>query len=264
MQELKDLFPANTSSKASSCDYEERRIARLNATQGKLTGYDCPVCKNKGYIYGMRDGVDFCHECECMSLRRAAWNAQRSGLGDMLERYTLDNYKTPEPWQQTALKKAREYLRDPAWNWFLLSGVPGSGKSHLCTAVCGELLNAGLSVRYMLWRDDGRKLKAAVNDNGYEDLIRPLKRVKVLYIDDFFKAGRGGVTDADINLAFELLNARYNDKGLLTLISTELSPEQIMEIDMAVGSRIYERSRKFYLRFTGDKNWRLRGANQTV
>lgn len=230
----------------------------MNAVQGTLTGYDCPKCRNKGYIYELRDGRDICRECECMPLRRSARNAQRSGLGDMLERYTLGNYRPLEDWQKTALAKAREYLSSPDGNWFVLSGVPGSGKSHLCAAICGELLNAGLEVRYMLWRDDGRKLKAVANDVEYDDLIAPFKRARVLYIDDFFKAGRSGVTDADINLAFEIINGRYNDRNLLTLISAELSIEQIMDIDSAVGSRIYERSRKFYLRFTGDKNWRLR------
>lgn len=259
MQELKTLLPASTASTVSLCrDYEQWRVDRMNAATGGLTGYDCPQCKNKGYIYELRDGNDTCRECECMAMRRSAWNAKRSGLGDLLQRYTMANYKTPERWQETALEKAREFLQAPAGNWFVLAGVPGSGKSHLCTAICGELLNAGIEVRYMLWRDDGRNLKSAVNDDGYENLIRPLKCVRVLYIDDFFKAGRGGVTDADINLAFELLNARYNDRNLLTLISTELSVEQIMDIDMAVGSRIYERSKNFYMRFTGDKNWRLR------
>lgn len=63
--------------------------------------------------------------------------------------------------------------------------------------------------------------------------MHELKMVYVFYIDDFIKET---VTDADINIAFELLNARYNDHEKLTIISTEKS------IDEALGSRIYERS----------------------
>ena len=54
-----------------------------------------------------------------------------------------------------------------------------------------------------------------------------LKKVKVLYIDDFFK---GGITDADFRLAFEIINARYNDKGLRTIISSEVKIKDLMKI----------------------------------
>ena len=75
----------------------------------------------------------------------------------------------------------------------------------------------------------------------------------MLYIDDFFK---GSVSDADINLAFELLNDRYNSKRM-TILSSERSVEDILELDEAIGSRIYERSKGFYARLPA-KNWRLR------
>ena len=34
--------------------------------------------------------------------------------------------------------------------WFVTTGRSGAGKTHLCTAICGELLHRGLPVRYML------------------------------------------------------------------------------------------------------------------
>lgn len=236
------------------------RAQWLNDAIGGLDGVGCPVCRNKGYTAESRDGRIVCVECECMARRRSVARIEKSGLGDMLERYTFDSYQTPEPWQKTAKQKATDYLSDNSGKWFVAAGAVGSGKSHLCTAICGELLNAGLEVRYMLWRDDGGRIKAAVNDSAeYHRLLDPLKTVQVLYIDDFFKAKDGKPQSGDVNLAFELLNYRYNRTDLVTIISTELTVEQILDVDQAVGSRIYQRCKEYYLKITGSgKNWRLR------
>lgn len=65
------------------------------------------------------------------------------------------------------------------------------------------------------------------------------------------------MTGPDVNLAFEFLNYRYNDLGLVTLLSTEKTVEELLDADEAVGSRVFERSRGYCLRFSG-KNRRLR------
>ena len=71
-----------------------------------------------------------------------------------------------------------------------------------------------------------------------------LKKTEVLYIDDFLK---GGDTDADIRLAYEILNSRYNDRGLRTILSSEMTPEKLLRRDEALGGRIYERARGYVL-----------------
>ena len=122
-------------------------------------------------------------------------------------------------------------------------------------------MDRGVDVRYMLWRDISVRAKALVNDEAeYKRLVDPLKTVRCLYIDDLFKTGKGQEpTTGDVNLAFEILNNRYNDEKKLTIISTERDIEQLLNIDEAVGSRVYERSRDFYLQLSGKKNWRLMG-----
>lgn len=113
----------------------------------------------------------------------------------------------------------------------------------------------------MLWRDEIPGLKAAINDsNEYQRLIEPLKRVQVLYIDDFLKTGKGDEpTAADLNVAFELLNARYINQELVTILSTERLIPELLDLDEAVGSRIYERSKESKIIIDRDvnRNWRL-------
>lgn len=240
----------------TSEEYEQERVRWANSRPGTLIGYDCPRCMNRGYHAELRDGRAVDVPCQCMAIRRSQVHIRKSGLTDLMKRYTFDAYQTVESWQKAAKARAQQYAAD-ASGWFVAAGSVGSGKTHLCTAICGELLRSGKEVRYMLWRDDGAKMKAVVNDKEeYSKLILPFKRADVLYIDDFWKGKE--VTSGDINLAFELLNSRYNNTDKLTVISSEKMVEQIMDIDEAIGSRIYERSKGYYLRLTEKKNWRLK------
>lgn len=228
----------------------------INSTPGGLEGYDCKECLNRGYFAVLKEnGVRVNRPCRCMTIRAAQRRLRESGLEDQMKRYSFAGWQTPERWQQVALDRARSYIEDPK-GWLVLSGRPGAGKSHLCTAVTVELIRRGWDARYMLWKEEATRAKAVVNDEEtYLAIVEPLKRVEVLYIDDFLK---GVPSNGDKNLAFELINARYLDERKLTILSTEKTVEDLMEIDEAVGSRIYERSRGFYLDLSRAENWRLR------
>lgn len=144
-----------------------------------------------------------------------------------------------------------------------------SGKTHLCTAICREFLLNCKAVKYMLWRDDVVALKGLVNDtDAYKELIDTYKQCEVLYVDDLFKTGKSNdglkqrPTAADVNIAFEILNYRYNNPNLLTIISSECTVNDIIDIDEATGGRIFERATAFSLKPDVSKNYRLRGVTE--
>ena len=228
----------------------------LNAERGNEGYLDCPLCNNKGYIAFVDDDYTvFTRECSCMARRRSLRSAKESGMSEMLGIYTLDNYETPAQWQKDIYNKATRFISDPN-GWFVISGCPGSGKTHICTAICKALIEAGKETKYFMWREMAPKLKAMVNEREfYEAKIDRFKTADVLYIDAYFK---GSVTPADINLAFELLNCRYNSRSKITIISTERTIDEILAIDEALGSRIYERSKGFCVTTPKHSNWRLR------
>lgn len=242
--------------------WERRRADIYNRKVGNLPDKDCKICRNKGNIMVVsEDGTSAIRECKCMGFRRSIQRLERSGLKQLIATSTFEAFETPNLWQEKALETAKEYAVNPAGRWFLAAGQPGSGKTHLCVAICREFMLRGLETRYMRWRDDIPGIKAVVNDDGeYQRKIEPLKRVPVLYIDDFFKTGRGQMPTApDVNVAFEILNARYINKNLITVISTERFIPDLLEIDEAVGSRIYERSKTSNIIIEGfDKNWRMK------
>lgn len=216
-----------------------------------LGGYDCAKCGNTGTITHQENGILYSKECDCMMIRRSMRRIRNSGMTDMLSRYTLDNFiETAET--KTIKDQAKQFIGDSGW-WYI-AGRSGSGKTHICTAICSEIIKQGIEVYYMSWRDESVNLKASVNDVEYYDKrMKKLKTVSVLYIDDFLKAGD---SDADIRLAFEILNARYNDRKLRTIISSERELETLFDRDEALAGRIYERAINYNIK-SPKKNWRI-------
>ena len=64
----------------------------------------------------------------------------------------------------------------------------------------------------------------------------------------------------------EIINARYCDPALLTIISTELTLTELFAIDEALAGRIAERSSKYTLQIAkkAGRNYRLRFAGVQV
>lgn len=251
-------------------EYEQLKADGLNATEGDRhlqDGYHCAVCKNKGYVVNVVEDDDgYFHQticdCKCVPIRQSIMRMKRSGLKNIIADYTFEKFEAVASWQRQMKSAAQEFVKNPE-GWFFVGGQVGCGKTHICTAICRELLLAGKSVRYMLWRDDVVKLKANVTDaETYQRLIDEYKNAEVLYIDDLFKTGKSNnhepqkPTSADINIAFEIVNYRYGDPGKITIFSTELTMDELLDIDEATGSRIYERSEAITVGKSRKRNYR--------
>ena len=251
-----------SSPKTAYIEHQRWRAAQFNKNPGNLTGYDCPECLNRGFSYKADEaGHLISVTCRCMTVRNNKRRMEQSGLSDLLSRYTFEAWRSETEWQRELAECAKRFAADPD-GWFTVSGRPGTGKTHICTAICGELMKKGFDVRYMLWRDAATTLKAnSTNDAAaYAREIEPLKTVRCLYIDDFFKTGgQRPPTVMDVNLAFEIINARYNSTGLITIVSSERSLDELMRIDEAVASRIYERTKahRNYFNLAGMENRRM-------
>jgi DNA replication protein DnaC len=248
----------------------ERIAARVNKRKGdldKIDGYNCELCLNRGEFakVGEYDGI---YEqkvvvCSCMKIRQSIRTLRRSGLERVIDDFTLEKFTVEKPFQERMLNIAKSYLEKGEGKWLAFLGASGCGKTHLCSAVAIELIRRGKEVKYMLWKDDSRKIK---NDNfdGDGTLIEYYKNVEVLYIDDLFKTGKseGGLqkpTAGDINLAFEIINSRVAQKKV-TIISSESSIDDLFDIDEAVAGRIKQMCGEYCLNISkGEgKNYRKR------
>lgn len=173
------------------------------------------------------------------------------------KRYTFEQFKAEEGWQRQVLSAAKAFANLPE-GWFFIGGQPGSGKTHLCVAAANELLQKGRDTRYMVWNDVITKIKSAANDRElYDAILNRYKNAEVLYIDDFFKSKN--ISAADIDHTFKIINYRYNENKT-TIISSELSISEIIEIDEGLGSRIVEmvNGRDLYIAKDASKNYRYK------
>lgn len=239
----------------------------INGTQGNLTGFDCHKCRNRGnYAVPKEDGGVSFRDCDCMRIRRCVWEMEKSGLKNIIREKTFEAFNATDEWQKAIKSGAVAYAEKPE-GWLLFCGQSGSGKTHLCTAVCRHRLLAGDEVRYMLWRDKISEIKGMSLDNERRaEILNGYKKAQILYIDDLYKTGKAAdgssnPTGADIGLAFEIFNHRYINR-LPTIISTEKTAQELVEIDEATGSRIIELAEGHIYSIARDtkRNYRLRGV----
>ena len=280
LQEILAKFGSETTFDMTPREWEQFKVNDWNNMVGdrdKEDGYDCPICKNKGTIAKLVDNGNgtYSHcfaDCKCVETRNSIMRMKRSGLKDIIKDYTFDKFIDSEPWQKSIKQAAMEYAKNPE-GWFFLGGQSGAGKTHLCTAICREFLLSGKRVLYMLWRDEIGKIKEAAqgakiaeDSENLRQILDKFKTAEVLYIDDLFKTGRAQdnsnpkPTAADINYAFEIINYRYNNPSLLTIISSELSEDELIDIDEALGGRIYERAKAITIGKDRRRNYRIRKA----
>ncbi len=96
-----------------------------------------------------------------------------------------------------------------------LLGPPGTGKSHLATALAVEAVKAGRSVAFSTLADIITSLARAEKDGTLRERIRYLCRASLLVVDEI---GYLPVVPGGGNLFFQLVNARY-EKGAMILTS---------------------------------------------
>lgn len=244
-------------------DYQLSQVDWFNKMEGNMNesdGYNCDACKNKGYIARLGDDDNIIQtQCKCFKTRATMLRAQRSGLGEIITEYTFDKFEDTEEWQKVLKQKAQSFCKNDDAGWFYIGGQVGSGKTHLCTAIAAHYIKAGREVKYMLWSEEGKKLKALANSPEYQEEISVYKDVDVLYIDDFVKVKNGeNPTPADINLAFEIINHRLMSREKVTIISSEKTLDEMLEYDEATMSRIYQKAGIYKINIGKDKNKNFR------
>ena len=250
-------FPASSVCKPS-CAYLEAGFCRTctcdKCEGGFLMEEWRQDIRNGGTMRGPR-------ECDCVERARNRKRLRDSGLEKLADRCSFDSYMVQEPWQEIVKNTARDYLSEVKRMSFFISGQSGCGKTHICTAICNEIIKAGGRLRYFQWVRDGTRLKQIVNERGqYEKEIDALIEMPYLYMDDLFKQE---ITAADIRLVYEIVNGRYNAERP-TILSSERNLAYIRSArdgdGEAIAGRIFETCGhgRFCIQLSGaDKNQRF-------
>ena len=227
------------------------------------TSYACPICKDSGFIhYTDKNGYTFARHCACREVKEAKARLEKSGLAKEFKAKTFDSFDTCNNAQLTNAKntalKFTEKLKNKGSESrpsLMLCGQVGAGKTHLGTASSVCLIDSGIAVIYMGYRDEMTALKSKILDEtAYRKEIDRYKMAPVLFIDDFLK---GKITESDVNIVYEIVNYRYNN-NLPVIISTEKTLDDLINFDEAIASRLIEMCRGYIIVFSGKElNYRL-------
>jgi DNA replication protein DnaC len=231
--------------------------------------HHCSICKDQGYIYKTDGLYEIAVKCKCQTLKETRLRLEKSGLGDLLESKTLDNYTTTNEYQkhikETAIKYLNEYEKGNRYSLALL-GQSGVGKTHIMSAVSRKLLDKGIEVKYFIADDIIQRLQASKYDEqNYQMEFSRIVKAEVLYIDDLFKSSitnyykQENIKIADLKVIFEIINYRYNKK-MPILLNSEIHFERFSDIDQAIIGRINEMCNYKYLvsiKPDINKNYRL-------
>ena len=201
--------------------------------------YSCPDCSDTGAV-----GTKI---CRCLKEIMIRERIASSAMGRLIEVQSFDNFdlgyyaydhKIHER-MTMILAMAKNYVRDfdKKRENLLLIGPTGTGKTHISTAIARELIHKGYDVIYDSTQNIISDFEADRFRSGYgreESRSEKYLDCTLLIIDDLGTEFSNQFTLATI---YNLLNSRQN-KGLATIISTNLSPD---ELARKYEDRIYSR-----------------------
>ncbi|PPA70503.1 DnaA ATPase domain-containing protein [Jeotgalibacillus proteolyticus] len=207
--------------------------------------------------------------CTCIENSRLERILKASEITEEFKKLGFGNFRTEgkNPIIHEAKEAAHEYytefdhIRGNRQNSIALLGQPGSGKTHLLMAVSNNLMQKKkLPVLYFPYVEGFNDLKD--DFTAIEKKLKRMKEVEVLFIDDLFKPVSkvvNGVrikvpraTEWQIEQMYAVLNYRYlNHKPIL--VSSELTVDELADVDEALGTRIYQMCKDFTVLIQGDR-----------
>ena len=237
--------------------------------------FECMICQDTEYIVTKMPGTiligdkevevmnDVARDCECKAKKRLKRLMQSSQITDEFRNMTfkLFDYENKSDVIQEMYKTAYDYvrafnqIRATRKNSCCLLGQPGTGKTHLLTAVSNNLLSKGVAVQYFPWVEGISDLQSDLDASN--DKLNQMQRVELLFIDDMYK-GRSTPTPWQLEKIFGVINYRYLN-NLPVLISSEKTIAQMCEFDEATASRINEMCKDYKVTIKKDisLNYRL-------
>lgn len=213
--------------------------------------YDCPDCKDTGYIDGSK--------CHCFKQAIINILYEQSGIQEMLkkENFSMLSYEYFEGEDlkrlQNTVAECRNFIKtfDSDYHNLFFYGIVGTGKSFLSGCVAKELIESGHSVIY----SSSAKLLETLSANVYDyknnkdtsaNDQNDFYGCDLLIIDDL---GTEYPKNVNITILFSLLNGRHLNRKS-TIISTNLSLEDFRNL---YSDRIFSRISNQYTicKFTG-------------
>ncbi len=234
------------------------RIAQgRTAAEACACSRDCALCGGSGRTFGHDDrGYSVLRGCSCGADPRRLALLTGLRLPVKFVSVSLDAYHPKNTDQAKAVARARRFVdefvpRATGVRALLFCGPPGTGKTHLLTAMLKELaMKKAVRCRY----EEFFLLLSDIRDGfskgmSSREWLEPLRSVDVLAIDEIGKGGKN--REFEQGVLDEIISVRYN-AGRPTLLATNYpragatwkfgaEGEVAESLEQRVGSRIYSR-----------------------
>lgn len=190
--------------------------------------YTCKKCSDSGF-------TDDSRICSCFKEALTVLNIESSGMGKLIEKQSFDTFDLS--WYEGQERERAELILSVAKRFvksfgrdtenLLFIGNTGTGKTHISTAIAKEIITRGFDVLYdsaqNIFSDfETDKFKSGYSPQ-YESKAEKYLECDLLIIDDL---GAEFVSQFTVSCLYNLINTRKN-RGLSTIISTNLSPEEL-------------------------------------
>lgn len=209
-----------------------------------------------------RDIWTRCHACDkarddAIAARAAAEDLERAqaarrkllGQADIPRRFigrTFASFEAGTPEQAAALAICRDYAE--SWRehvksgaGLVLSGKPGTGKSHLAAAIIQAVMSATCWARYVTCGDMVRAVRGAWrkdSEKSEADVLRMFgEEIDLLVIDEI---GVQYGTEGEQTVIFDVLDRRYREMRPFILLTNEGKAG----LSRYVGDRVFDRLRE--------------------
>ncbi len=221
--------------------------------------FECDICNDTGYI---KDKNNRTIMCNCLKQRILNISYNNSNLSDIKkdnfnnfninifsDEINIEKYKikcSPRKNIENIKKAALNFIKDfdnLEEKNLLFIGNTGLGKTYMTNCIANELIKNGKTVLYQtapvlletIIDNKFNKYKNQKSDEFYKNILN----VDLLIIDDLGTESANSLTISEL---FTIINTRIlnlNNKPTKTIISTNLSIEQIFKIyEERIGSRI--------------------------
>lgn len=197
----------------------------------------CPVCLQADYLR---------KEAEQKALKHAEFvqsTTARSGVIGRFRQATFSHFTATTKAQRHAMASCQDFaasVKRGDWSTLILIGPPGTGKTHLASAMVLDVIQRGLAARYTTFRDLIRSLRATWRrdaEQTEEEVISDLACVPLLVVDEL---GVAMGSETELLQFFDVIDRRYQLGNPLVLASNLNVPE----LRAALGDRLADRVRE--------------------
>jgi len=205
----------------------------------------CPKC----YEDSMNKRLD--NDIKSVSIaQKIPWLSKRS------QNMSLSTFSPRTDAQAKILSRVKKYVENfknisTKGSCIVLYGPPGTGKTHLAVGIGVAITKKGHSVHYERLYDLTRRIKATYSKGATDsekEIIDRLKEFDLLILDE---VGLKDMTETEITLTYEIIDARYEDVKPTIIVSNLCEKALQDNLGDRTIDRLYE-NHGVFLKFDGE------------